>query len=132
MRWNETNQKRYRAELKYICSEALLTEIEQRLKPLMQGDVHGDADNIYSVYSMYFDDHKDSCWFDNDIGTNIRHKYRVRYYNDNSQQLWLERKEKRNGLCCKAKCPITVEQFQMLCSRYGMEAFWDSGEEVLR
>ena len=129
---NEVDQKYYRAELKYICGEALLLELEQRLKPLMKADAHGDVDNCYSVHSLYFDDYRDSCYFDNDIGTNRRYKYRIRYYNDDAEHLRLEQKEKRNGLCHKNACPITREQYFQLCDRYGMEAFWESNDTLLR
>jgi hypothetical protein len=127
-----TDTIKYRSELKYLCPDAQLTELEARLRPLMSADIHGDENNCYAVNSLYFDNYINSCYVDNDIGTGIRYKYRVRYYGDNTEHLTLERKEKYYGLGHKSAAAITESEFKMMCARYGMSLFWENDNELLR
>lgn len=124
--------RRYREELKYVCKEATLQILEERLKALLLPDRHGNEENIYNVHSLYFDDYTDSCYFDNNIGTNIRFKYRIRYYDDCVERISLERKEKRNGLCRKIVCSLTKEEYDALYRGDVSELFWQTDNLLLK
>ena len=103
--------KRYRNEWKYCCSEEQLAMLAQRIRPLLEPDVHGDENGKYMIHSLYFDDLHDSCAYGNEAGIAERFKYRIRYYGDDSDKLFLERKEKLYGRCHKDFCPITGEEY---------------------
>ncbi len=107
--------KQYRNEWKYICSEEQLNMLACRISSILAPDEHGDESGKYAIHSLYFDDYRDSCAFDNDAGTASRFKYRIRYYGDDPDELFLERKEKLCDRCHKDFCRITPEQYDALC-----------------
>lgn len=124
--------KRYRNEWKYICAEEQLRMLEERLNGILELDENSGEQQIYQVNSLYFDDYDDSCFMDNDIGVNKRYKYRIRYYNDDSGQLKLERKDKCNGFCSKVSCPLPVPLYQQMIEGNAMDVFWQSEEPLIR
>lgn len=103
-------EKKYRNELKYVCTEAQLQMIEYRIRQYCQKDAHVGATGIYNIRSVYFDDIDNSCFYENENGVNSREKYRIRIYNGNADRITLECKEKRNGKNYKDSCSLTREQ----------------------
>ena len=103
-------EKKYRNELKYVCTEAQLQMIEHRIRQYCEKDPHVGADGIYNIRSVYFDDIDNSCFYENENGVNCREKYRIRIYNGNTERITLECKEKRNGKNYKDSCSLTKEQ----------------------
>jgi len=63
----------------------------------MKPDAHAGEDGRYTVRSVYFDDHSDSCYYDNEDGVNNRKKFRIRLYNGDPEVILLECKQKVNG-----------------------------------
>ena len=59
---------------------------------------------------MYFDQADDKCWKDTVNGYDIRHKYRLRIYNHNSEDIKLERKSKVRGMTSKKTVSVTREE----------------------
>lgn len=108
--------KQYRNEWKYCCSEAQLEMLASRLRPLLEPDIHGDENGKYVIHSLYFDDWRDSCAADNEAHVASRFKYRIRYYGDEPDLLFLERKEKLYGRCHKDSCRITPAEYEVLVS----------------
>lgn len=53
--------------------------------------------------------------YDPYAGEGKRFKYRIRYYGNDAEQLWLEKKEKYNSCCHKRKCALTTEEYQWPC-----------------
>lgn len=47
-------------------------------------------------------------------GVNIREKFRIRYYNNDTSFIRLEKKSKVNGLCLKECATLTAEQAQAI------------------
>ncbi len=120
----------YRHEIKYRMNamEAALTQ--QRAQSILRPDPHVDANGIYQIKSLYFDDYQDSCLEENVAGVDHRSKFRIRIYNDDPSFIHLEKKSKVNGMTRKESCKITREQCEILMEgRYPAEAYMDKGTE---
>ena len=124
--------RRYRNEWKYCDSEAKLSDIKQRLISVLSYDSHADNMGKYYIHSLYFDDYKDSCARHNVAGESERMKYRIRYYGNDSDKLWLEKKEKKNSYCHKRKCPLKLDEYQKILDGRSMEVFWNTEYELLK
>ena len=103
-------EKKYRNEIKYVCTEAQLRMIEQRIMPYCQRDPHAGAEGIYHIRSVYFDDIDNRCFYENEDGVNVREKFRIRIYNGDAGHITLECKQKRNGKNHKDSCSLTGPQ----------------------
>ncbi|MCR5356794.1 MAG: VTC domain-containing protein, partial [Lachnospiraceae bacterium] len=68
-----------RKELKFLCDDRLLIQIENRIKGIMKKDIH-QSGGSYNVRSIYFDSPDDSCFYENQAGLGTRSKYRLRIY----------------------------------------------------
>lgn len=106
--------KGYRHELKYIATAGQLAVVAARLGTLMQSDPHAGEDGGYTIRSLYFDDVYDSCFMENQNGTDLREKFRLRLYNGSTAHIRLELKQKRHGMTKKQACPLSAAQCQSL------------------
>lgn len=97
-----------RNEWKHEIAYADLLALRTRLSAVMQTDVHA-IDGKYRVRSLYFDNLYDKALLEKINGVNRREKFRLRYYNDNTDYIVLEKKSKINGLCAKEQAMITKE-----------------------
>ena len=104
----------FRHELKYLISNAQVPMIQNRIRHLLQPDQHADANGAYSVRSLYFDDYENSCYYENENGTDPREKFRIRIYNGNADRILLECKRKERGMTRKTACQLTREQTMAL------------------
>jgi SPX domain protein involved in polyphosphate accumulation len=109
------NNIKYRHELKYNCSIAQLTIIENRLKNLISLDKHAEGGQ-YCIRSMYFDNYANRCYYENENGTDPREKFRIRIYNASDKRISLECKRKERGKTHKTSCLISKEQFYALAN----------------
>ena len=105
---------KYRHEFKFICDEAQLAAIQCRIQPVMQLDSHTNADGIYHIRSLYFDDCNNRCYWENESGTDPREKFRIRIYNGSTDRISLELKRKERGKTLKLSCRLTEEQCRIL------------------
>ena len=122
---------RYRTEWKYICSDHTLDILEQRIKALFPVDQNANQ-AVYHIHSLYFDDYGDSCAFDNDAGSAERMKWRIRYYDDDSGFIRLERKRKHNDLCYKQSCILDRQSYDLIIEKRISELFWKTDERLLQ
>lgn len=99
----------YRVEKKYLCTEAQLRILEQRLACLMKPDTH-QSGGRYSIRSIYLDTLDDRMYYESEAGLAQRSKYRIRTYNNDPATLHMEIKAKRDGYCRKWQCPLTEEE----------------------
>ncbi|MCI8854606.1 MAG: polyphosphate polymerase domain-containing protein, partial [Lachnospiraceae bacterium] len=81
---------------------------------LLEQDSHVREDGTYVVRSLYFDDYEDTCLFENESGTDCRTKFRIRYYNDDSSRIQLEKKSKYRGMTQKEACLLEEEEYRSL------------------
>lgn len=110
---NKKNQK-YRHELKYPISVGEAQLIKNRINHLLLPDSHTDESGKYTIRSLYFDDCYNSCYYENENGTDPREKFRIRIYNHSTERIMLECKRKECGKTFKTSCPLSIEQTQSL------------------
>ncbi len=105
---------KYRHEYKYVIDAAQLAMVKSRAMAVMQPDSHvaasGRYAGAYNIRSVYFDDNENSCYIENENGTDPREKFRIRIYNHDGNRISLEWKYKHSLKCLKQSCPLTREQ----------------------
>lgn len=101
---------RYRHEYKYLIDTRQEALLKLRATGVMKPDPHVKANGSYVIRSAYFDDAADSCLAENLCGSDPRSKFRIRYYNRNTDLIHLEKKSKRKGMCLKESCEISREE----------------------
>lgn len=104
---------KYRHEWKQEISYSDLLTLRMRLKAVMRADSHS-IDNRYLIRSLYFDTPNDKALREKTDGVNQREKFRLRYYNNDTAFIVLEKKSKMNGLCSKDSVPITEKNAQQI------------------
>lgn len=100
---------KYRHEHKYAIDYLNYLSLRQKLSHVMRPDSHADGDGKYLVTSLYFDNCFDKALKEKLHGVNMREKFRLRYYNDNFETVYLEKKQKINGLCLKNSAPLPYD-----------------------
>ena len=105
----------YRVEQKFLASDLELALIADRLKAVMDTDIHQDGD-CYEVRSIYLDDIWDSCMAENEDGVDNRKKYRIRTYDTPGAPLRLEIKEKSRGFTKKSSCILDPDTYNVILS----------------
>lgn len=101
------NQAKYRYEIKYICSDLQMLQMEEKISILLDRDSHVDEKGYYTIRSLYFDDYYNSAFYEKEDGNNPREKYRIRYYNNDKGRIHLEIKRKVGAKIQKESCAIT-------------------------
>ena len=112
----------------YITYEDYLV-ISSRLRQIAGYDSHAKGTGTYTVHSLYFDNLNDKVLREKLDGLDRREKFRIRYYNENTSYIILEKKSKIHGLCDKQSVRITKEQAEAICN--GDIAFLLHSEEKL-
>ena len=105
----------FRHELKHELGTAELLALRQRLRAVLDPDKHS-PDGRYSVRSLYFDDARDTALREKQDGVGSRQKFRLRLYNGDPGFVKLEKKIKRNGLCCKLTEPMRADTVRAVIS----------------
>lgn len=95
-----------RNEWKYQISPASAVLLAKRLGVFLKRDLHSRQDG-YLIRSLYFDDIAESAFYDKLAGVNEREKYRLRYYDYDSDHIFLERKRKHGNLIEKDSIPVS-------------------------
>ena len=104
----------FRHEFKYVINSFQLALLQERLPQIMQEDLHTSPDGMYEVRSLYLDDYSNSCYFDNENGTDTRVKYRIRIYNGSPERIQFESKRKEHGMTLKTSCRMSVDQVKSI------------------
>lgn len=103
----------YRHEWKHEISYGDLLVLRQRLSAVLQRDEHA-VDGKYLIRSLYFDNLSDKALREKINGINVREKFRIRYYNNDTSIIHLEKKCKENDLCLKYSTTISALQAQKI------------------
>lgn len=119
-----------RHEFKHFINNSDYLSLRQRLRAVTEPDGHVQGDGKYRVRSLYFDNYRDKALMEKINGVNHREKFRIRYYNADTNFIRLEKKSKRSGLCYKQSVPLTREQCERILSG-GTEWMRDSGDPLL-
>lgn len=80
-----------------------------KISSILNLDKHTGSSGQYAIRSIYFDDIYDTCYCENEDGTDPREKFRIRIYNCSKDRISLELKQKEKGMCHKISCPISFE-----------------------
>ena len=103
----------YRHEWKHEITYLDMLTLRQRLQAVAQSDSHA-IDGRYLIRSLYFDNLDDKALREKVDGVNMREKFRIRYYNDDTSLIHLEKKSKKNGLGTKYSARLTAEEAQSI------------------
>ena len=95
-----------RNEWKYQISPASAVLLARRLAVFLKRDMHSRLDG-YLIRSLYFDDIAESAFFDKLAGVNERAKYRLRYYDNDTERIFLECKRKHGYLTEKDSVQVS-------------------------
>lgn len=106
--------KKSRHEYKFQIDEKDIVLLKSRIGAVMKKDVHAGEQGFYHIRSIYFDDFADTCYRQNEAGTDPRAKYRIRIYNADDGRICLEKKVKQNGKTRKYAAPLSREQADIL------------------
>lgn len=109
----------FRHEYKFILSVSQSLILRERMAGLMKRDAYGGESGGYEIRSVYFDDYDNTCYMQNEAGTDPRSKYRIRCYNASDDRIVLEKKIKQNGMTKKLQQGLTKEQYELLMTTEG-------------
>ena len=98
-----------RHEWKHEISYSEAYALKTRLSLVMETD-ENSINGKYLVRSLYFDNLNDKVLREKLDGVSRREKFRLRYYNNNTDFIVLEKKSKLNGLCSKEKVQLNIEE----------------------
>lgn len=104
----------FRHELKYYITNQQAACLAARMRCVLRPDPHAGPGGGYNIRSLYFDDYHDTCYQQNQDGTDPRQKYRIRIYGRSGEVIHLELKRKVRGKTQKLSCPLTEEQCRRL------------------
>ena len=104
----------YRHEYKYPINRIQMALEEEKLSAVAMKDRNVGERGYYNIRSLYFDDYYNSCYMDNEGGTDQREKYRIRIYNHSAKIIKLELKKKVRGKTQKLSCNISEAQCRQL------------------
>ncbi len=90
--------------------------IKSRLRELAKPDPHVGKAGKYMVHSLYFDNISDKALREKLDGVERREKFRIRYYNEDTSYIRLEKKSKFHGLCDKQAAPVSREETIRICN----------------
>lgn len=102
-----------RHEIKHEITYHDMIILRKRLQTVMKRDSYA-KDGIYKIRSLYFDNISDKALREKIDGVNHREKFRIRYYNDDTSFIRLEKKSKKSGLGNKQMAPLTLEEAQKI------------------
>lgn len=102
-----------RHEIKHEITYHDMIILRKRLQTVMKRDSYA-KDGVYKIRSLYFDNISDKALREKIDGVNHREKFRIRYYNDDTSFIRLEKKSKKSGLGNKQMAPLTLEEAQKI------------------
>lgn len=100
----------YRKELKYLIDTRDYIILKSRLSAIFSLDKNTPPEGYYHIRSLYFDDMKQSAYFDKLAGVKDRKKYRIRIYGHDDKLIRFEKKVKDNFASYKKSAIITKDE----------------------
>ncbi|MGB9915351.1 MAG: polyphosphate polymerase domain-containing protein [Candidatus Bathyarchaeales archaeon] len=99
-----------RHEFKYKIDQLQFDVLRKNLARILKPDPHMGAAGRYNVRSLYFDDFRNSAFWEKQAGIYSRDKYRIRIYNCSDAFIKFERKTKIHNYVLKESVRITKEE----------------------
>jgi hypothetical protein len=120
-----------RHELKYHLTFMQYRILRRKLGAVLKLDSHAGPDGRYHIRSLYFDDFRNTAFFDKLAGVATRKKYRMRIYNVCDDLIKFERKNKFDEYVFKETAVLSREEADRIIS--GDVSFLaDSDSQLLR
>ncbi len=119
---------KYRHEIKIPINYADIITLKQSLSAVLKPDLN-TINGKYIIRSIYFDNIYDKALKEKINGNLRREKFRLRFYNNDTNVIYLEKKSKVNNLCLKDRVLITRDEAQKIVS--GDYCFMLSSEKSL-
>ena len=126
----EQPRRKFRHETKHELRYVEYLSIRSRLRAVTGLDAHVGEEGTYQIRSLYFDNYRDKALREKIDGVNEREKFRLRYYNGNTDLIYLEKKCKLGGLCSKFSEEISKAQVAKLL-RGDIETLGKSEKKLL-
>lgn len=104
---------KFRNEHKFEITNLDAINLRNSLDKVMKKDAHCINGN-YHVRSVYFDNVNEDELKKKINGISFREKFRIRYYNNDTKLLFLEKKSKINGFCSKTKTNISISEAEQI------------------
>ncbi len=104
---------KFRNEWKHEINYSDMLAIRHRLKAICKPDPNA-IDGKYFIRSLYFDNLSDKALCEKINGINMREKFRIRYYNNDTSHIKLEKKSNYDGLKTKQNVNLTKEEVQSI------------------
>ena len=126
----EMKEAKFRNEIKHFINTLDSCVLRSRLKHMMSPDPFALKDGKYKIRSLYFDNYNDKALLEKINGVNNREKFRIRFYNNDTSFIKMEKKSKIRGLCLKTTAGISYEECKAILDG---EISWmlDSNKPVL-
>jgi len=99
-----------RHELKYRIDRLQFDVLHKNLAMVLKPDPHIEANGRYHIRSLYFDDFRNSAYWEKQAGVYRRKKYRIRIYNRSDSVIKFERKTKIQRYVFKETVRLTREE----------------------
>lgn len=123
--------RRLRHELKYHLNFMQYRILRRKLGAVLKLDSHAGPDGRYHVRSLYFDDFRNTAFFDKMAGVPMRKKYRIRIYNLCDDFVKFERKSKFNYYIFKESAMLSREEADRIING-DISFLADSESQLLR
>ena len=101
---------RLRHELKYYLDFMQYQLLRRKLGAVLKLDPHAGPDGRYHIRSLYFDDFRNTAFFEKMAGVATRKKYRMRIYNLSDDIIKFERKSKFSEYVSKEIAILSREE----------------------
>ena len=109
-----TSNMKGRHEHKFYINTADCIQLRSKLNIVANLDKNVGEDGTYRIRSLYFDNYADKMVTEKLKGLSRREKFRIRYYNNNTDFIRLEKKYKINTLTYKKQALFTKHQCQQI------------------
>lgn len=116
----------YRNELKHLITPGDRAAICAVMRTVAQLDPHAQSKGFYTIRSLYFDSLSDKALREKLDGVSEREKFRIRYYDGNTDVIHLEKKVKKADLGYKLSCPLTADEAQRIL---GGDTLWMAADK---
>jgi len=110
-----------RHELKYYLPQQLYPEVIRLIRPYMTLDEHlkGNGTKSYLVRTLYLDTDDLKFYHEKLAGSHTRRKFRIRGYNDERSEVFLEMKQRYNNVIVKERALVNYEEMDKILDQYG-------------
>ena len=127
----DREERRLRHESKHHLTFMQYRILRRKLGAVLKLDSHAGPDGRYHIRSLYFDDFRNTAFFDKMAGVPTRQKYRMRIYNLCGDFIKFERKSKFNEYVFKETAVLSREEADRIIN--GDVSFLaNSGSQLLR